>query len=240
MAGTYPALLATGANDLGRFDQFDLYAGESDIVSDQLQAADGQAISQFQVLTLDANGRVIPFVTAGDFATGTITVSSNPADADTLTLNGVALTFKTALTGAAHEVLIGGTTTITATNIAAAINADTASFAMDATSSTNVVTVVATAIGTAGNAVTMAKSGTNPTLSAANLAGADAAEDIPNRNAIAIAAQAVPATTPGTWLPVFTAGVFNHQALLWPAGLQTLADRKAVFAGTPIGVRQLL
>lgn len=240
MAGSYPPLLATGITSEGRFDQFDLFAGESNIVNDQGQAADGQAISQFQVLALDANGRYVPFSQSGDFATGTITVSSNPSDADTLTLNGVVLTFKTTLTGAAHEILIGSTTALTAANIAAMINATPAAYLMDASVATNVVTVEATAIGTAGNSVTMAKSGTNPTLSGATLAGADAAEDIPNRNAVAIAAQPVAAATPGAQLPVFTGGIFNHEALVWPVGLLTLADRKAVFAGTNIGVRQLL
>ena len=40
--GTYPSLLASGVNYLTRFDQFDLFAGESDIVTSQAQAADGQ------------------------------------------------------------------------------------------------------------------------------------------------------------------------------------------------------
>jgi Bacteriophage lambda head decoration protein D len=127
MPGTYPPLLAGGLTSQGRFDPFDLYAGESDIVTDQGQVADGLAIQQFQVLMRDgATNRYIVF-----------------------------------------------------------------------------------AVG-AGN------------------------------KAVAIAAQPLAATTPGGWLPVFTGGVFNHEALLWPGGLTTLEARKAVFDGSNIGVRQLL
>lgn len=126
MAASYPPLLARGMTDEGRFDQFDLYGGESDIVTDQGQAADGVAIQQFQVLMRDVGGRYIPFA-----------------------------------------------------------------------------------------------------VGAGNLA-------------IGIAAQPVAALTPGAWLPIFTGGVFNHQALVWPAGVTTLAARKAIFDGSNIGVRQLL
>ena len=53
MVATYPSLLATGVGIAGRFDQFDLLAGEDDIVTGQGQVADGVAILQFQMLTFD-------------------------------------------------------------------------------------------------------------------------------------------------------------------------------------------
>lgn len=123
MAQSYPPLLAGGITDLGRFDPFDLYAGESDIVTGQAQMVDGEAAVQFVVLAMAA-GRLTAY-------TGT---------------------------GTAH----------------------------------------------------------------------------------AIAAQPVNAATPGAWVPIFTGGVFNHEALVWPAGTNTLALRQQAFAGTNIGVRQLL
>lgn len=243
MTASYPGLLAKGIDEVGRFDPFDLLAGESKVVTDQGQAADGVAISQFQVLMRDADGRLIPFTApSGDYATGTITVGGQPANNATVTVNAIPLTFKTVLTGAADEVLIGATATDTATNIAAAINLDNERFNVAAVAAATVVTLTAEDIGTAGNSIALAEAVADAgfTVSGATLAGANAAEDVPSGNAIAIAAQAVPAATPGARFPVYTAGIFNHQALVWPANLVTLDERKRAFDGTPLGVRQLL
>jgi hypothetical protein len=241
MAATYPPLLASGITDLGRFDQFDLYAGESDIVTDQGQAADAVAIVQFAVLMRDANGRLVPLTTAGDYAVGSYVVGGQPTAADTITVNGVVLTFRAAPT-LADEIAIGSTATITAANIAARINLERERFKMSATSSGTTVSLVADEIGTAGNAITIVEGVTSAsfTVSAATLTGANAAEDVPSGDAIAIAAQPVPAATPGAFLPIFTGGVFNHEALVWPVGLATLEQRKRAFDGSNIGVRQLL
>lgn len=46
---------------------------------------------------------------------------------------------------------------------------------------------------------------------------------------------AQPALT-GQNCPYYTSGHFNHAALVWPAALDTLAKRKAFFAGTPIQI----
>jgi hypothetical protein len=119
----YPNLLAGGLTDLGRFDPFDLYAGESKIVSSQFQAVDATAIRQFAMLEMNAAGRVV------EATTGKI---------------------------------------------------------------------------------------------------------------VAIAAQPCNATTPGTWIPVYIGGVFNHEALIWPAAATTLGLRKKAVEGTPISVTQLL
>lgn len=242
MAVSYPSLLASGLTDLGRFDQFDLFAGESKIVTDQGQTADGQAISQFQVLMRNADGRLIPFTApAGDYATGAYVVGGQPTAADTITVNGIVLTFRAAPT-LADEIAIGSTAAITAQNIADVINDDPERFNMAATVSGTTVTLTAEDIGTAGNSITIAEGVTSAsfTVSGATLAGANAAEDVPTGNAIAIAAQPVAAATPGAWLPVFVGGVFNHEALLWPGNLVTLDERKRAFDGTMIGVRQLL
>lgn len=239
MAATYPNLLASGVNDLGRFDQFDLFAGESKIVTSQGQAANGQAIAQFQVLALDANGRYVPYVSTGDYATGTVTFTANPTAADTITINGQAITF-VAGTPAANQVEIEATLAETLTSTVALINAHPATFNVTASASATVLTLTAIPEGTAGNTIALADSSTNTAVSGATLTDVGASEVVPSGDAVAIAAQAVDAATPGNWLPVFIGGVFNHEALLWPAGFITLADRKAAFAGTPISVTQLL
>lgn len=242
MAATYPPLLASGITDLGRFDQFDLYGGESDIVTSQGQTADGQAILQFQILMRDADGRLVPFTApAGDYATGSYVVGGQPSAADTITVNAIPLTFRVAPT-LADEIAIGVDAATTAANIAARINLEPERFHMTAIATGTTVALTSEEIGTTGNSLAIAEGVTAAgfTVSGATLAGANAAEDVPSGNAIAIAAQAVAAVTPGAWLPVFTGGVFNHQALVWPANLNTLEERQRAFDGTNIGVRQLL
>lgn len=254
----YPSLLASGVDIVGRFDQFDLYAGESDIVTDQAQVADGQAISQFQVLMYDVNGRLVPWdAVEFGYASGTATLASNPQANDTLTINGVAITF-VAANPVGAEVLIGADAPTTAASLAALINGvpdstdpDTllpvygtealAGTGVTASVASNVVTLHAVAPGTAGNAITLAStSGGRVTVSGATLAGGAAENDTVPKRAVAIAAQPAPAATPGVFLPIFVGGIFNHQALVWPAAVGTLAQRKRAFEGTNIGVRQLL
>jgi hypothetical protein len=243
MAATYPPLLATGFTDQGRFDPFDLYGGESDIVTDQGEAPAGQAIRQFEVLMRDADGKLIPFTSAGaGYATGTITVGAQPVATDTLTLNGVVITFRTALTFVGIECLIGTSTTVTASNLATVINANVATLNTTAAASGNVVTLVAEDVGTAGNSVTLVEgvAAAGFTVSGATLTGGSAAEGTPSNNAIGIAGQPLDAAATNRWFPYFTGGVFNHQALVWPAGLVSLEERKRAFDGSNIGVRQVL
>lgn len=244
-ASTYPNLLAHGIDNAGDVPAvFELFAGDTpQPATDQGQAADGQAIQQFQVLMHDAEGKLVPMTTAGDYATGTITVGGQPADGETVTINGVAITFEATAPAAAGQSLIGADTTETATNLRAVINDAPETYGVTASGTGTTVTLTAIAAGTAGNAITLAEAVTDAgfTVSGATLSGANAAEDVPSGNAVAVAAQAVAAATPGAFVPVYVAGCFNHEALVWPAGLATLRTRKMAFESSRgIVVKQLL
>lgn len=120
---------------------------------------------------------VVATDTVGTKATGTVTVSSQPSDADTLTINGHAITFKTS--GAAGaEVNIGGTTSITAASLRALVNANQELYGVSAGGTTTGVALTALVSGTAGNSITLAKSGTNPSVSGATLSGGAAGASI--------------------------------------------------------------
>lgn len=114
-------------------------------------------------------------LSGGAYASATVTFGSQPAAASTITVNGVVFTARSTA-GAlvnAREFLIGTTTSDTAANFAAAVNSamDTAlaDIGVD-TVSANVVTLSANTPGTAGNAFTLATSGT-ATLSGATFSG---------------------------------------------------------------------
>lgn len=62
------------------------------------------------------------------------------------------------------------------------------------------------------------------------------ADDNPATVAIAITAQ--PGKT-GQHVPVYTGGAFNHAALIWPAGCDTLEKRQALFDRTDIHIGNL-
>lgn len=118
------------------------------------------------------------------FATATITSSGvNVSNNDTVTIDGVVYTFKTALTPAANEVLIGASAAASIANLAAAINQQGTSgttygagtltppsaYASNVTAT--VITITARKGGTSGNSVAIAKSAATLTLSGATLSG---------------------------------------------------------------------
>lgn len=96
-------------------------------------------------------------------STGTVTLSAHVAT-NTVTINGVVLT-------AGTDYAVGGTDTITATNLASAINANaTLDGMVMATSDGAVVTLTSLIPGEIGNAVTLAISA-NGSVSGARMAG---------------------------------------------------------------------
>lgn len=108
-------------------------------------------------------------------ATGDITFSTAvPVDGNSVTINGVELTFVAAAANQ-NEVSIGGTIAATATNLANAINAhSTLSNVVIADDNAAVTELTAVASGESGNAITLAKDAATPaniTVSGATLTG---------------------------------------------------------------------
>lgn len=114
----------------------------------------------------------------GVHATGTLTFGGQPTAADTVTISGVVLTF-VAGTPSTNQIQIGGSATITAQALKTYINEHPSVFHVTAAGASTVITVTAIVGGTAANSYTLAKSGTYPSVSAANLAGGTAAGNIP-------------------------------------------------------------
>jgi hypothetical protein len=237
--------LAGNGNE-GSFLPVQLYAGESDIVTTYETVAAGFNVAQYAVLGRRADGKVVPWAPATSdeagklFAGGTITVASQPTAADTITINGIVITFE-ASGATGDQVNLGGTTTITAQNLQTFINANVSRLGVNSAGTANILTLIAEAAGAAGNAITLAKSGTNPTLSGATLTGGadNAGEAAMESRPMGIAMQAINATSVDVSGPVAIGGVFNHEALVWPSTVTTLLARKAAFDRSDISVKAL-
>lgn len=111
---------------------------------------------------------------AGVKATGFIQLTGQPSDGDTVTVNGIVITFKTAVVGA-NQVLIGASAAQTLVNLhtflANSTNANLLLMTYTFDLVSNKVNITAVSVGTAGNTLTLVKSGANITLSAATLLG---------------------------------------------------------------------
>lgn len=112
----------------------------------------------------------------GAKATGKITVAAQPADGDTVTVNGVSFTFKTSGAGG-NNVVIGANAAATASALLAVLKGSTAPAvaAADYTLASAAITVTNKSAGPAGNNFTLAASNTTATtLSGAKLTGGTA------------------------------------------------------------------
>ena len=109
----------------------------------------------------------------GSPATGTITLTANPAANDTLTIQGTAITF-VASSPVGNQVVLGSSAALTFANLLTFLqqsldtNIDQATYAQG---TGNQVVVTDKTFGTAGNSFTLAKSSSAITLSASTLAG---------------------------------------------------------------------
>lgn len=124
---------------------------------------------------------------AGDKATGTLTSDTTaPSDDDTVVIGGITYTFKTALTGATHEVLIGASAAEALDNLKSAINASAgagttygtgtlAHPSVTATTNTDTTQVVeALAAGTPGNSIATTEVSSHLAWGGSTLAGGTA------------------------------------------------------------------
>lgn len=105
-------------------------------------------------------------------AFGSISFSGQPSNNDTVTIKGTAITFVTG-TPTSNQVQIGASLTATLNSLVSLINAsDDANLSVvTAYLVGSIVYIVANDAGTGGNAYTLAKSGTNITVSGATLSG---------------------------------------------------------------------
>lgn len=98
---------------------------------------------------------------AGVKASGTLTVATNPAPADTITVNGIVITFVAAAPGA-NEVLIGATAMLTAVNLCTflsnSVSANLLLMTYTVDALTGIVTLRAASVGVAGNSLTLVSS----------------------------------------------------------------------------------
>lgn len=235
----------------GTFVDFQLYAGESDIITGNEVVSGGVAYAQYTVMGRRADGLIVAWMpgTADEsgvpFATGTLTFAGQPVAAETITINAVPITWiANAAVPVGNQVALGVDAHGSAVALANFLNLHVPTFAVDAAVPTGTGTVViltAETAGAAGNAIALAKSGANPTLSAATLAGgADTAGQAATESRpMCILAQPVDASLGDVPAPVFTGGVFNHVALVWPASVTTELARKKAFDRSHISVKAL-
>jgi len=57
---------------------------------------------------------------------------------------------------------------------------------------------------------------------------------------VVVAQPIASSATPPAMAPVYLSAFFNHEALVWPAAVDTLAERQAAFHGSEIEVGRLL
>lgn len=105
-------------------------------------------------------------------ASGYVGFAGQPSASDTVTINGKAITFVTTLT-TGNQVLIGASTAETMASLVTFINgsSDVDISKVSATMVGTKVYLVSKVTGTAGNAYSLAKSGTNLSVSGATLSG---------------------------------------------------------------------
>jgi len=124
--------------------------------------------------TPQAGTFLVDSIELAECADATVTFGSNPANSDTLTIAGTAITFVSG-TPTGNQVKIGASDTVTAANLLAFLNASTdvnlvtCTYMLDTTGL--ILTVTAAQPGPAGDAITLAKSSSALSLSGSTLSG---------------------------------------------------------------------
>jgi hypothetical protein len=223
-------MLAEGITSIDIPIAADLMAQSGPVVDDQ-GTAGGVDLAQFTLVGLNAQDQMVAL--AAGYATGTLTFSANPAADDTVTIGGTAITYK-ASGAAGSQINIGATKEDTAQALVTYITAHP-SLGVEASRSGAVVTFTAIERGLSGNSITLAESSTATTVSGANLTGGDL-DGVPEATPYGVILQPLKAGQKG---PVRTTGVFNHLMVIFPAGVNTLGEKKSLLAGSTLGVRHL-
>lgn len=242
MSGTFPDTLVAFNAAAGSFTPANLFAGEADIITDRAEARAGMHFAKHTVIAQDADGYMVIYDPATR-ASLALTFSGTGTANDTVTVNTTVFTLKAAA-ATDQEVTIGATAAETAANLMAVLNkavnvALTGCFASVAGA---VVTVTAIVGGTAGNSIAVAESGTGASWAGGGvaLANGSATRTATYGKAIGVALEPVAAVASPVDCPYYSGGIFNHEALIFPAAESTLAARRAAFAGTNINVAALL
>lgn len=154
-----------------------LIAGNEHLVTDNATINGSVALKRGTVMGLSSFGSLTSS-TGTAYGSGSVIVAAVPTDGDTLTIGGTVITFKAQPTPytlpPAGVVYIGATTALTAQALLSYLqnstDANLVKFTYSLSGST--ITTTAAAIGTGGNALTLATSnGTSFTVSGATLSG---------------------------------------------------------------------
>jgi hypothetical protein len=240
MSGTFPDTLVSFNNARGSYVPPNLFAGEADIITDRAEARPGMHMAKHTVIAQDADGLLVAY-DPQTRATGALTFSGTGTANDTITIAGRVFTL-VAASASDVQITIGATAAETAANTAAVLNraVNVAATGVYATVAGAVVTLIALVGGTAGNSITTTESGTGASFGGATLSGGATTRTTTYGKAIGITLEPIAATTVPVDCPYYSGGIFNHEALVWPAAESTLAARRAAFAGTNINVASLL
>lgn len=214
-------------------------------VSEDFAYGENTELSAYSVVGLTAAGNLALAIqgdAAAVAASGALTFSGTGTAADTITIGARVYTLAAAA-GAANTVKIGATAAETAANLIAAINgaagagvtygAGTVAHAdvLARANADTIVGLVAKVPGVAGNAIATTEAGTGTAFGAATLTGGLAPAGI-DPIGVLITAISSGAGESGR-APVWRAGNFNPDALVWHGSFDTDAKKAAAFRGSP-------
>lgn len=178
-----------------------------------ISATTGRGTKASGTITLNTNP------SPGVRASGTVTLTGNPDPGDTVTINSTSVEF-VASSPTGNEVVIGMTPSDTSDNLQEFLeaSADTGLAACIYHTSSLVTTVTARVYGTAGNVFSLAKSGTNISVSGAGTLTGGVAADTLTVNSVA--------------LTFVASGPSGNQILVAPTAAQTSANIQAFLAAS--------